>query len=1139
MQYGVAEGVRTNGAIRRTHQLTSAEVADGWTCVKRDGSVVTFDCGKIAKALFRCFHKTNPFADQPTIPADQASLETLVTKLVKGVVNSIQGEHKVRVEVEHVQRLIIQQLWGEGLFEAAEHYSNYRESRRQARLARPVSPALVALVAQDKAKFPTPLQHYQYVSKFSRWLEHEQRRETWTETTYDRVIPWLKAIPAAARLSESEWVELADAMYNLEVSPAMRVVQMAGPALDRCHVGVFNCAYEPIEDLFAFPELLYTLMQGTGTGFSCEFAYVSQLPRIEKQKGLPPVEIVVEDTTEGWCDAYHTSLKLLFAGMDFTVDTSRVRKKGSRLKIKGGKASGPAPLQELLAFTRKLVFSRQGRFLEDIDVHDLCCMTGRIVQVGGVRRAAEISLSDLDSTAMRNAKAGNWYEHSVYRTMANNSAVYDYETVPVEVFMEEWLSLVKSKSGERGIFNRAAAERHKPARRKSAKWGVNPCVPDDTWVHTTDGARRVADLVGKPFVAVVDGVAYNSPTGFVKTGDKPVFRVTLSNGVAFEATGNHQVLAAVHQTRKVQRTAWREVAELTPGDLVVLHNHRGTFWVGRGTRAEGELLGSWVGDGTTSGKQAHLDYWGDHRREMADATLANVKAAVGTRSDNCGSEQTARVGKRRVSSTGVRQLMAAFGVGTDHTFGDAIEETGYEFYVGFLRKWFDADGTVGGDQLKGVSVRLSSSILANLHRAQRMLARIGVNSVIYENRRDAGYRDLPDGRGGLASYWCKATHDLAIANDNLQEFAKIVGFSKPDKQAKLAAKLLVYTRKLNRERFAEKIVSIVAVGTKPVYDCTVPGPGAFDANGCYLHNCGEICLRPYEFCNLSIAVARPTDTEKTLTRKVRLATIFGKLQSLCTNFRYIRKEWKENCEEERLLGVDITGHADCPLLHFNAPGRAALIARLAKVVEATDVELSTRFEVPRSAASTTVKPGGDSAVLFNCASGVSPRFAKYIMRWVRETTGSPVARFLADSGVPNAPAPEAPDWLTVFGFPVEAPAGSTLRNDMTAETQFRNWLVWKQAWAEHSVSATIYVEDHEWPSLGALVYENINHVTGLCFLPKDNGTYKYAPNEELTEAQYVAAMETFPALNWAKLPAYEEEDATEASFTAACSGDRC
>lgn len=757
-----------NGFHRNGTGVTPAQRSAEWSCIKRDGSVVAFDAIKIDLALGKCFASVG-------LPAERC--EHYQQQVTAAVVNVLAAQKNFKPDVETVQRLVIQQLWAEDLFEAAEHYQNYREERRRLREERPISPEHAARVEADQAHFPTDLQYFQFIGKFSRWIDEEKRRETWGETC-DRVIGWFRRQPTIrGRVDESDWEMLRASMFNLEASPSMRVVQMAGPALDRCHMGVFNCCYHPIEDLFGLPELLYNLMQGCGNAFSCEDEYVSELPRVKKQKGRAAETIVVPDSTEGWCDSDHEALQRWFDGYDVNFDVSGVREKNTRLRTKGGLASGPEPFLDLMNFSRSVILARQGRYLEDIDVHDLACMTGKIVQVGGVRRASELSLSSLHSMAMRNAKSGNWYDRHNYRTMANNSAVYDFDgPPPIKVFMEEWLALAKSESGERGIFNRRAAQTHKPKRRKMAKFGCNPCA--------------------------------------------------------------------------------------------------------------------------------------------------------------------------------------------------------------------------------------------------------------------------------------------------------------------------------------------------------------------------EIIERPYGVCNLSIAVARPWDTIESLKRKVMVATIYGIMQSTCTDFKYVRDTWKKNADEERLLGVDITGHADCPLLRYGAPGRDVLIRELAAVVKATKQVWSPRFGINDAAADTTIKPGGDSGIFFDCASGVSPRFSDFQIRWVREAVGSPVAAFLKDAGVPWAVAPEDPG-LLVFGFPKAAPAGSTKRRDLTAVQQLENWLEWKQNWAEHSVSATIYVDEHEWLEAGAWVYRHFDHITGLSFLPRDNGRYTYAPNEEITAEQYDEMVARFPKLRWEKLTHYETEDMTTAATTPACVGGAC
>jgi ribonucleoside-diphosphate reductase alpha chain len=262
------------------------------------------------------------------------------------------------------------------------------------------------------------------------------------------------------------------------------------------------------------------------------------------------------------------------------------------------------------------------------------------------------------------------------------------------------------------------------------------------------------------------------------------------------------------------------------------------------------------------------------------------------------------------------------------------------------------------------------------------------------------------------------------------------------------------------------------------------------------------------------------------------------MQKTATDFQYLGPDWRKNCEEEALLGVDITGHADCPLLRFGAPGRATLLRKLRAEVDRVDQELSARFGVKRSAANTCVKPSGDSAAFFNCGSGVSPWFGEYVHRWVREQVGSPVAQLLEAEGVPHFPAPEDPG-LVVFGFLRKAPPGATTRKQMTALDQLNNWLEWKENWAEHSVACTIYVDDDEWPDVTAWCYRNFDKITGLSFLPRDNGIYELAPNIEVDAARYAELEAAFPTINWAKLPRFEAEDMTTVAQEYACTSGAC
>lgn len=627
--------------------------------------------------------------------------------------------------------------------------------------------------------FKTDLQKVQYLDKYARWNETLGRRESWDETV-DRVMNFFHSTTVKHGvenvLSREEMAQLRQGMMNLDVLPSMRIVQMAGPALERCNVGAYNCAYLPLKDWRAFSELLYILMQGTGCGFSVEQQYVDQLPVIQPQKGNGILNIhVVADTTDGWCNALEFGLKNWAAGSDVSFDYAEVRPYGAPLKTKGGKASGPEPLKNLLDFARKLLLEHQGRKLSSLNAHDLACYCGSIVQVGGVRRSAEISLSDFDDDRMAKAKRANFWDLAPERAMANNSAVYNSKPT-MGKFMAEWTRLMESGTGERGIFNRGSLYRQIPER-----------------------------------------------------------------------------------------------------------------------RAE------------------------------------------------------------------------------DHTFG--------------------------------------------------------------------------------------------------------------------------------------------------------------------LNPCGEIVLRPFEFCNLSIAVARPNDGIADLTRKVRLAAKFGVIQSLLTDFNYIRPDWAVNCQEERLLGVDITGQMDCPMFSYDAEN---VYSQLRDVAVSEATRLSERLGIPQPAAVTCVKPSGNSSQLLDVSSGIHPRFSEFYIRRLRIGSSSPVSKLLIDAGVPHFPeVGQPPDNPTVwvFEFPVESPVGARTRAHTTALGQLNQWLLCKRFYTEHNPSCTVYIKDDEWMEVGAWVYKNWHSIGGLSFLPYDGGVYQLAPYEAIDVHEYNRRVKAWPKIDFTKLD--ESTDTTELNREYACSGDRC
>ena len=618
-------------------------------------------------------------------------------------------------------------------------------------------------------------QEYIAASRYARFVDDKKRRENWGETV-DRYVDYIfSRTPAISENTELK-TELRSAIYNLELMPSMRAVMTAGKSADRDNTCVYNCSYLPVDDPKSFDEAMFILLCGTGVGFSVESKYISNLPEVPEQLFESSHTISVHDSKEGWAKSLRLLLANLWAGEIPQWDVSNVRPAGARLKTFGGRASGPEPLIDLFNFTVATFKHAKGRRLHSLECHDLMCKIGEVVVVGGVRRSAMISLSDLDDERIRHAKAGPWWDTAPHRALANNSAVYN-ETPTVGKFMEEWLSLYNSHSGERGIFNREAA------RKTVAKYGNR--------------------------------------------------------------------------------------------------------------------------------------------------------------------------------------------------------DTDYDF------------------------------------------------------------------------------------------------------------------------------------GTNP---------------------CSEIVLRPYQFCNLSECVVRHDDTKETLLRKVRLATILGTIQSTFTKFPYLRKVWQRNTEEERLLGVSLTGIYDNKLLCTQGEGLNELLTELRECARSTNEEWAAILGIPVSASITCVKPSGTVSQLTNSASGIHPRHAKFYIRRVRGDSKDPLTQFLIGQGVPNEPCVYKPTQTTVFSFPQRAPDG-ILREDVTPISHLELWLTYQRFWCEHKPSVTISVSEKDWPSVGAWTWDHFDEISGVSYLPYDGGTYRQAPDEECTEEEYNALKASIPVVDWSQLK--EETDNVEGAQMLACSAGVC
>ena len=626
---------------------------------------------------------------------------------------------------------------------------------------------------QTTQQLPTPLQEYVHKSRYARWIDTEQRRESWEETV-QRYVDYFDT-----KFDHYPKQAIYDSIVNLKTMPSMRALMTAGPALERDPMAGYNCAFIAVDDVRAFDEILYTLMCGTGVGFSVERQFIAKLPTVAETFVHTDLTVRVKDSKGGWSHAFREVLALLYSGSIPKWDVSKVRPAGEKLKTFGGRASGPKPLVDLFHFAVALFKGAAGRKLNSVECHDLVCKVADIVVVGGVRRSALISLSNLSDDRMRVAKSGQWWLTDPQRALANNSAAYT-ERPQMELFMKEWLSLIESKSGERGIFNRAAA----------------------------------------------------------------------------------------------------------------------------------------------------------------------IKKAV-----------------------------------------------------------------------------------------------------------DSGRRD------------------------------------------------------------ATKIV-----GTNP---------------------CAEITLRSAGLCNLSEVVIRQDDTLDSLKEKILVATIIGTYQSMLTDYRYVRNIWKKNQEEERLLGVSLTGIMDHPVLSLTNEESVSWLKEMKAYAIEVNKTWANKLGINQSVAITTIKPSGTVSQLVDSASGIHPRYSEFYTRTVRADKKDPLAKLMREQGFPVEDCVTKPESTDIFSFPVAGPAHGVFRNDRTALEQLEHYLMFQTHWTEHNVSITVYVKDHEWMGVGDFVYQNFDKIAGVSFLPHSDHNYLQAPYTECTEEEFLVLSSRMPGFDWDRLTHFEKDDSTVNVRELACQSGVC
>jgi hypothetical protein len=966
-----------------------------------------------------------------------------------------------------------------------------------------------------------------YYRTYSRWRDEWGRRENWAETV-DRATDFLFD-KAGAALTDEDRYNITAAIHDHEALPSMRLLWSAGEAAKVSEIATYNCAYAAIDDLRAFDEALFILMNGTGFGFSVESEYVEQLPRILKPKrNQQKVPYEISDSREGWAQALRFGLETWFQGGDVEFDYSALRPQGARLKTMGGRSSGPDPLRRLLEFTRSKVQSRAGRRLSPINCHDILCTIGEVVVAGGVRRSSLISLSDLDNYDMRMAKYGAFYNTAPYRSMANNSVAYNEKPDAVE-FMEEFLNLAKSGSGERGIFNRESVLSTAPRRKKHTDWGLNPSMPAGTLVGTSLGIIPIERLEGKSFQVKSLSGEWADATCWKSGVDVPVCLVDFGMNRLTMSTPDHKW--PVLTDRGIIR---KRTADLSPGDKVPLNRNEltGIEVDASLTRDDGFFCGFLFGDGwisqrtsgTREGNYVLGISIGSGKESLADRLVAYMNKNKSYKSTTRQSEDESTI---QCSDQGfIRTLIERFGWHLKKAhIPDKVWASNDEFVLGFLDGLFSSDGHVGTGADLRVSLTTSKPDVAV--ELQKLLSFYGIPSAVSVNQ-IAG--TFPNGKDYDRTY---TSCLVRVPRSGTQNFKNIVTLSNPNKSARLAdirpRPVIEYGT----------VKSVTQAGSADVWDISVNHEQhVFPAQHTYTGNCSEILLRSKQFCNLTSVVAREEDTLDSLSDKVRIATILGTVQSTFTNFPYIRSDWKKNCDEERLLGVSINGQMDCPVVRD-----PAVLVTLRETAISVNREYAQRLGINPSAAITTGKPAGTESQIVTSGSGAHTWWDRYYIRRIRISVTDPLFQLAKNYGVPCEPEvgqdpSTASTW--VLSFPVKAPASAITRHERDAIQQLEHWLMMKTRWCEHSQSVTIYVKNHEYPAVQGWVYDHWDLVSGLSFLPSEDHVYRLAPYESVTEAKYNELVAAFPQeIDYSLLSTLELEDQTTGARDFACTSGAC
>lgn len=952
------------------------------------------------------------------------------------------------------------------------------------------------------------LQDYTYVSKYARFNTKEHRRETWVEAV-DRVKEMhLRKFPMAAE--DIEWA--FDLSKQKRVLGSQRALQFGGKPIEQKNARMYNCCVSFCDRIRFFQESFWLLLCGCGTGFSVQKHHIANLPDFhphrtgEVNQKPKKKKFIVPDSIEGWADSLGILLATYFPhdefqeweGHEVVFDFSLIRPAGSVLTSGVGKAPGPEPLRRSLEIIRGLLNDCCKKYnrLRPIDAYDIIMHASDAVLSGGVRRSATICIFSHDDQEMMKAKTGNWFTENPQRARSNNSVML----IRGETTKEQFVEIMQDVKGfgEPGFYFSDHADQL-----------PNPCVVGDSTVTTDVGLELVSNLIGKKFSALVDGKSYCSK-GFWKTGNKEILELEFSSGRSLKVTANHKIMTT---------NGWKEAGEIALGDSIVINNHREfNHKIDSNSKegAIGYLLGSFLGDGNISKGSAEVKWWGDDKDEYRKEGFSILEKAE-LLSYNHKEESNSVATYCSLQSVKLYRLAESLDcvVKNSRRLGKKAIVGNWSYLANLIAGYFDADGTVAFNPKKGSSVRISSAQFENLQNLQIVLNAFGIYSTIYNDRREAGYRLLPDGNGGKKEYFCEAVHELVVSCDNIVRFHELIPLRNIDKRNKIETIVNSYKRLPNRTLFCDTLINKKIAGCEDVFDCTVDEIHAFDNDSVYVHNCVEIGMWPvhyatgksgWQMCNLCEINGKKIKHKEDFALAAKAAAIIGTLQASYTNFEYLGQTTKEIVEKEALLGVSITGMMDNPDIIFDPDTQR----EMAQLVVDTNTWMAAKIGINPAARCTCVKPAGTTSCILGSASGIHPHHAK---RYFRRIQGNYMEAPLQFFKKFNPIAVEKSVWSAnktdeVITFCVEVPDGGKFKNQLGALTLLehvkstqQNWVVpgkreelCTQPWLSHNVSNTINIKPDEWDEITDFIFDNRDYFAGIALLPQSGDLdYPQAP----------------------------------------------